>query len=75
VIYLVVSFTSDWLYPPYHSKELVSALSAVGADVSYLNIQSTWGHDAFLLEVDTMTELLGSFLDRLVQRFALKGAP
>ncbi|HSD84932.1 MAG TPA: homoserine O-acetyltransferase, partial [Anaerolineae bacterium] len=57
LIYLVVSFTSDWLYPPYHSKELVSALSAVGSDVSYLNIQSTWGHDAFLLEVDTMTEL------------------
>jgi homoserine O-acetyltransferase len=72
VIYLVVSFTSDWLYPPYHSKELVSALTAVGADVSYLNIQSTWGHDAFLLEVDTMTELLRSFLDRLVQRFEIR---
>ncbi|CAG0947875.1 partial homoserine O-acetyltransferase, partial [Anaerolineae bacterium] len=53
VVFLVVSFTSDWLYPTYHSKELVSALTAVGADVSYLNIQSSWGHDAFLLEVDT----------------------
>ena len=71
VIYLVVSFTSDWLYPAYHSKELVSALTAVGADVSYLNIQSTWGHDAFLLEVDTMTELLSSFLDQLVKRFEI----
>ncbi len=65
--YLVVSFTSDWLYPSYHSKELVSALTAVGADVTYLDIKSTWGHDAFLLEVDTMTRLLGSFLERLVQ--------
>ena len=44
----------------------------MGADVSYLNIQSTWGHDAFLLEVDTMTELLSSFLDRLVQRFEIR---
>ena len=34
--YLVVSFTSDWLYPTYHSKELVSALTAVGADVTLL---------------------------------------
>ena len=65
--FLVVSFTSDWLYPSYHSKEVVSALTAVGADVSYLDIQSTWGHDAFLLEVDTMTNLLGSFLDRLAR--------
>lgn len=64
--YLVISFTSDWLYPSYHSKEIVRALSAVGADVTYLDIQSTWGHDAFLLEVDTMTNLLQSFLNRLV---------
>lgn len=65
VKFLVVSFTSDWLYPSYHSRELVSALTAVGADVTYLDIQSTWGHDAFLLEVDTMTRLLGSFTDRV----------
>ena len=65
--YLVVSFTSDWLYPSYHSKELVSALTAAGADVTYLDIKSSWGHDAFLLEVETMTNLLGSFLDRLVR--------
>jgi homoserine O-acetyltransferase len=65
--FLVVSFTSDWLYPSYHSKELVSALTAVGADVSYLDIKSTWGHDAFLLEVETMTSLIGSFLRRLAR--------
>jgi len=65
VKFLVVSFTSDWLYPSYHSRELVSALTAAGADVTYLDIQSTWGHDAFLLEVDTMTRLLSSFVDRV----------
>lgn len=67
VKFLVVSFTSDWLYPPYHSKDLVTALTAVGADVTFLDISSTWGHDAFLLEVETMTALLHSFLDRLWQ--------
>lgn len=66
IMYLVVSFTSDWLYPAYHSKELVAALTAVGADVTYCNLQSTWGHDAFLLEVDTMTRLISDFLDRVV---------
>ena len=65
--FLVVSFTSDWLYPSYHSKRLVSALHAVGADVTYLDVQSTWGHDAFLLEVETMTHLLRSFLGRLLR--------
>jgi homoserine O-acetyltransferase len=67
VKFLVVSFTSDWLYPSYHSKRLVSALTAVGADVTYLDIKSSWGHDAFLLEVDTMTNLIDSFLSRLAR--------
>ena len=67
VRFLVLSFTSDWLYPSYHSKALVSALTAAGADVTYLDVQSSWGHDAFLLEVGTMTKLLRGFLDRLVQ--------
>lgn len=67
VKFLVVSFTSDWLYPSYHSKRMVSALHAVDADATYLDVQSSWGHDAFLLEVETMTNLLGSFLGRLVK--------
>ena len=71
--FLVVSFTSDWLYPSYHSRELVSALTAVGADVTYLDIQSSWGHDAFLLEVETMTELLSSFMDRLITEEGIEG--
>jgi len=70
--YLVISFTSDWLYPSYHSRDLVSALHAAEADVTYLDIESTWGHDAFLLEVDTMTKLLNSFLERLVREEGIK---
>jgi homoserine O-acetyltransferase len=75
VKFLVVSFTSDWLYPSYHSKELVSALTAAGADVTYLDIQSSWGHDAFLLEVETMTHLIGSFMDRLAHEQGSEGRP
>jgi homoserine O-acetyltransferase len=71
ITYLVVSFTSDWLYPTYHSREMVSALTAVGADVTYCNLKSTWGHDAFLLEVDTMTRLLSNFLDRIVAEYEI----
>ena len=65
ITYLVISFTSDWLYPTYHSKEMVGALTAAGADVTFTNLESTWGHDAFLLEVDTMTGLIGDFLERV----------
>ena len=63
--FLVLSFTSDWLYPAYHAKELVSALTAADCDVTYINIESTWGHDAFLLEVETMTKILSQFLNRV----------
>ncbi len=63
--FLVASFTSDWLYPPAESRKLVSALTANGLDVTYCDIESSWGHDAFLLEVDTMTSLIGDFLRRI----------
>ncbi len=65
VRFLVVSFTSDWLYPSYQSREIVSALKGVGADVTYCDVDSDYGHDAFLLEVDTLTELIGDFLARI----------
>ena len=48
--YLVISITSDWLYPPYQSQEIVSALIANGVDAKYEEIRSQYGHDAFLLE-------------------------
>lgn len=71
IMFLVVSFTSDWLYPTYHSKEMVSALTTIGADVTYCNLQSTWGHDAFLLEVETMTRLISDFLERVVAQHGI----
>jgi homoserine O-acetyltransferase len=63
--FLVVSFTSDWLYPTYQSKEIVSALKKNGRDVSFLEIEAEWGHDAFLLPSERLTELLKGFLDHV----------
>lgn len=48
--WLVLSFTSDWLFPPRQSRQLVDALIATGRPVSYCNVESNSGHDAFLLE-------------------------
>lgn len=60
--FLVVSFTSDWLFPSYQSKEIVSALRRNNKDVSYAEIKSDYGHDAFLLEVESLSRLITSFL-------------
>ncbi|HRT57398.1 MAG TPA: homoserine O-acetyltransferase [Candidatus Paceibacterota bacterium] len=48
--WLVISFSSDWLFPPEQSRDIVNALVANHAPVSYCNVQSNCGHDAFLLE-------------------------
>jgi homoserine O-acetyltransferase len=60
--FLVISFSSDWLYPPYQSKEIVKALKVNGIDVSYCEIPSSYGHDAFLLEEEAQTPLIRGFL-------------
>jgi homoserine O-acetyltransferase len=60
--FLVISFTSDWLYPSYQSLEIVSALRSRNADVSYTNIEARYGHDSFLVEVQEQTELVRGFL-------------
>lgn len=61
--FLVVSFTSDWLYPTYQSKSMVKALKKNGLDVSFCEIAAQWGHDAFLLPSERLTLLLRSFLE------------
>jgi len=65
--WLVVSFTSDWLFPPEQSRDIVDALIANGAPVSYCNVQSGCGHDAFLLpnEIAVYGEMMRAFLDNL----------
>jgi homoserine O-acetyltransferase len=59
---LVLSYSSDWLFPPEQSEELVRALLRNGVDASYVEIKSDYGHDAFLLEVERLGELARDFL-------------
>jgi homoserine O-acetyltransferase len=60
--FLVVSFSSDWLFTPEQSKAVVDALAANHKDVSYCNIASPYGHDAFLLEPDALGRFICCFL-------------
>jgi len=60
--FLVISFTSDWLYPTYQSLEIVSALRGRNRDVAFCELQSNYGHDAFLVDVAEQTELIRGFL-------------
>ena len=60
--FMVVSFSSDWLYPAAESEEMVRALLQNGIDATYVEIQSSYGHDAFLLEVDRLSGLTHDFL-------------
>jgi homoserine O-acetyltransferase len=63
--FLLVSFTSDWLFPVYQSKEIVKALMRNLKDVSYCEIDSPYGHDAFLLEADRLGRIVKGFLKRV----------
>jgi homoserine O-acetyltransferase/O-succinyltransferase len=52
------------LYTAGQAQELVYALKAVEREVEYQHIQATFGHDSFLVEVETMTQIVGGYLDR-----------
>ena len=59
----VISFTSDWLFTPAQSRTIVDALVANNKDVSFCDIASPYGHDAFLLEPETLGSFISGFLD------------
>jgi homoserine O-acetyltransferase len=63
--FLVIAFKSDWLYPAYQSKEIVRACKQAQIDVSYCELNSTYGHDAFLIEVDEQEHFIKNFLRRI----------
>ena len=62
VKFCVISFTSDWVYPTKYSKEIVDSLNAVGANVSFVEIETDKGHDAFLLDEQEFNETVKGFL-------------
>lgn len=60
--FCLVSFTSDWLYPTAESRRIVHALNAAGAAVSFVELESPFGHDAFLLDAPEMNRVINGFL-------------
>jgi homoserine O-acetyltransferase len=65
--FLLVSFTSDWLFPTSESKEVVRSLNRAGANVSFVEIESDKGHDAFLLDEPDMFATVGGFIDSVAR--------
>src|ERR1700690_2931702 len=68
--FLVIIFTSDWLYPSYQSQELVRALRARNRDVAYVELESNYGHDSFLVDVVEQTDLVRGFLASTFEKIA-----
>ncbi len=64
--FLLLSFTSDWLYPTYQALETVSALRSRSIDAAFCELSSNYGHDAFLIEVREQSEMIAGFLDRVL---------
>ena len=62
VRFCLISFTSDWLFPTAESKDVVRALNAVAANVSFVEVESDKGHDAFLLDEPEMHSTIDGFL-------------
>jgi len=72
--FCVVSFTSDWLYPTRESRRIVQALNAVAANVSFVEIESDKGHDAFLLDEPTFHATVRGFLNAAALKRGLEAA-
>ena len=63
--FLIIAFKSDWLYPAYQSQEIARACKLAGIDAIYCELNSNYGHDAFLVEVDEQAHLIKYFLQRV----------
>jgi homoserine O-acetyltransferase/O-succinyltransferase len=72
--FCIISFTSDWLFPTSESRELVHALNAVAANVSFVEIGTDKGHDAFLLHEPELFETLHGFLNGCAEHRGLPHA-
>ena len=66
--FCIISFDSDWLYPTAEAKRIVQALVAAGRHVSFVELTSPFGHDAFLLDTPGLNEVVDGFLRATQQR-------
>jgi len=71
--FLIISFKSDWLYPPHQSQDIVRTLKRRHVDTTYCELTSTYGHDAFLIEVEEQTTLIKHFLDKTFNGYLVAG--
>lgn len=62
---MLVCFISDWLFPPERSMEIAQILESLGREAELHTVESTYGHDAFLVQYDKLTEIVGDFFARL----------
>ncbi len=62
---LIITFTSDWLYPSYQSKDMVKAMKGNDVDVSFVEITTNYGHDSFLVEIEGQSKLVSHFLNNV----------
>ena len=67
--FLVISFSSDWLYTTRENKDIVIALNASGVDVSYSEIETDKGHDSFLLNEPEFLKTFKGFIDSMYEKF------
>jgi homoserine O-acetyltransferase len=72
--FLVVSFTSDWLFPAWQSRELVDGLLSAGRQVSYANLPTDHGHDSFLLPFPELHRIIAGFLGETHRRSGQRSA-
>lgn len=63
--FLIMSFSTDWRFPPERSQEIVNTLLKAGKEVSYLEIDADEGHDAFLLSAPRYINAFSAYLDRV----------
>jgi len=70
---MVISFKTDWLYPSHQSQEIVRLLKRRLVDTTYCELTSTYGHDAFLIEVEEQTTLIKHFLDKTYNGYLVAG--
>jgi len=68
--FMVISFTTDWRFSPERSQEIKNALVSAGKDVSYAEIDTAQGHDAFLLPIDPYLRVFTSYMQRVAEEIS-----
>ena len=69
--FCIVSFSSDWLFPTQEAKQIVRALAGTGSDISFVEIETDKGHDAFLLDEPEFYRTVAGFIKKVAKKAGL----